>query len=60
MASLSLLLLTLSGLIGLLEGIHRTCGPAGGFLLGMFPIVGWIMVTTFPWKDEVLDAWLTE
>ena len=52
------LLLGLSGLVGMLEGKHRTCGLAGGFILGMFPIVGWIMVSTFSWKGEMPDAWL--
>lgn len=57
---IGLLILVLSGLIGMLEGEHRTCGLAGGFILGMFPIVGWIMVSTFSWKGQLPDAWLRE
>ena len=53
-----LLIIVLSGLIGMLEGIHRSCGYAGGFILGMVPIIGWIMVSTFSWKGEIPDAWL--
>lgn len=52
------LLFILSGLVGMLEGRHRTCGLAGGFILGMIPIIGWIMVSTFSWKGELSDAWL--
>lgn len=54
---IALLLLVLSGLVGMLEGMHRTCGLAGGFILGMFPIIGWILVSVIPWKGEVLDSW---
>lgn len=55
---IALLILVLSGLIGMLEGMHRSCGYAGGFILGMFPIIGWIMVSTFSWKGEIPDAWI--
>ena len=44
----------------MLEGMHRTCGLAGGFILGMFPIIGWVLVSVIPWKGEVLDSWTKE
>lgn len=50
-------ILVLSGLIGVLEGRFRSCGPIGGFFMGLFPLIGWIMVSVFPWKGEVLDSW---
>lgn len=57
---IALLILVLSGFIGMLEGMHRTCGLAGGFILGMFPIIGWIMVSSFSWKGEDADAWMKQ
>ena len=25
--------------------------------MGVFPLIGWILVSVFPWKGEVLDSW---
>ena len=47
------------GLIGALDGRHRTCGLAGGFFLGSIGlIVGWIAIPCFSWKGQDNDAWL--
>ena len=52
-------IMILFGLIGMLEGMTRKCGMLGGFFIGMFPIVGLIMIMNIPYKGEVLDEWLS-
>lgn len=56
---IAMIILTMFGFIGILEGKQRTCGLTGGFILGMIPIIGWIMVSVFPWKGQIDDDWLS-
>ncbi len=59
MVYLSLAVTVLFGLIiGVLEGRYRKCGAIGGFIICLFPVIGWIMLSVIPWKGEAHDSWL--
>lgn len=45
-------IILISLLIGGMEGYARRCGILLGIILGLFPVVGWIMLSSIPYKGN--------